>query len=150
MRYQMQEGYLTLGEGDWRDRSVNMLGAGHLPAKGANLVVTREPLPDGLGIDDYIKNQKTVMARELSGLTLLAENVDSLNGLPVHFLEFRWSNQSGAMHQMVFVIHIDRCALNLTATFPGEPDETSRAEMLTAMRSFKPGPPTVIPEGATS
>ncbi len=102
MRYQMQEGYLTLGEGDWRDRTVNMLGAGHLPAKGANLVVTREPLPDGLGIDDYIKNQKTVMARELSGLTLLGESADSLNGLPVHFLEFRWSNQGGAMHQMVF------------------------------------------------
>ncbi len=138
-----------MGEGDWRDRSVNMLGAGHIPAKGANLVVTREPLPDGLGIDDYIKNQKTVMARELSGLTLLAENSDSLNGLPVHFLEFRWSNQGGEMHQMVFVIHIDRCALNLTATFPDEPDETSRAEMLTAMRSFKPGPVPVVPEGAT-
>lgn len=47
------------------------------------------------------------------------------------------------------MIHIDRSALNLTATFPGEPDETSRAEMLTAMRSFTPGPATVIPEGAT-
>lgn len=39
MIFQMQEGYLILGEGDWQDTSVNMLGANHLPTKGTNLLV---------------------------------------------------------------------------------------------------------------
>lgn len=87
MIFQMQEGYLTLAIGEWQDRTVNMLAANHLPAKGANLVVTREPLPEGVSFTDYLANQKSVLAKELPGFKLLTDNSDNMNGQPAHYLE---------------------------------------------------------------
>jgi hypothetical protein len=139
MIFQMQEGYLTLGEGDWQDRSVNMLAANHLPTKGTNLVVTREPLPVGLGLADYLLNQKSILSRELPGLEILFEVPDTVNDLPAHFLEFTWNNQGNAMHQMIFIVFNNGIALNLTSTVPGKIDDESRATLVAAMKSFTVG-----------
>ena len=139
MFYQMQEGYLSLGEGDWQDRTVNMLGANHLPIKGTNLVVTREPLPDGLSLADYLLNQKTILSRELPGLRILADNPDSLNELAAHYLEFTWNNQGNVMHQIILIVINNGSALNLTATVPGNMDEETRATLIAAMKSFTVG-----------
>jgi hypothetical protein len=135
----MQEGYLILGEGDWQDTSVNMLGANHLPTKGTNLVVTRESLPDGMLLADYLLNQKSILSRELPGLEILFETPDTINGLPAHFLEFTWDNQGNAMHQMIFIIVNNDKALNLTSTVPGKIDDESRATLVATMRSFTVG-----------
>ncbi|MEA5112973.1 MAG: DcrB-related protein [Geobacteraceae bacterium] len=140
MHYQMQEGYVTLTTGDWRDRTVNMLAATHLPVKGVSLVVTREPLPDGLSLADYLVNQKSVLAKELPKFRLLADSSDNMNGQPAHYLEVAWDNQGVAMQQIVLVIDNNRNIINFTATIPGAVDEQSRTELLTVMRSFKPGP----------
>jgi hypothetical protein len=139
MKYQMQEGYLTLGEGDWQDRTVNMLGANHLPVKGTNLVVTRESMPTGMGLADYLLNQKSILSKELTGFKILSENPDTVNGLPAHFLEFTWNNQGTTMHQMIFIINNTGSALNLTSTVPGTIDDESRATLITAMKSFTIG-----------
>ena len=146
MIFQMQEGYLTLGDGDWHDSSVNMLGANHLPTKGTNLVVTREPLPTGMSLADYLLNQKSILSKELTGFKIQQDNPDIINGLPAHFIEFTWNNQGGAMYQMVSVIYIEDGVLNLTATLPGGPDEATREAMLVAMKSFKFGA-VPAPEG---
>ena len=135
----MQEGFLKLGEGDWQDSTVNMLGANHLPVKGTNLVVTREPLPARMGLSDYLLNQKSILSKELTGFKILADNPDTINGLPAHFLEFTWNNQGNAMHQMIFIIISDGSALNLTSTVPGNIDDESRAALMTAMKSFTAG-----------
>ncbi len=140
MHYQMQEGYVTLATGDWRDRTVNMLVGTHLPVKGVSLVVTREPLPDGMSFSDYLTNQKSVLAKELPKFRLLADNSDNMNGQPVHNLEVAWDNQGVAMQQIVLVINNNRNILNFTATIPGEVNEQFRTELLTVMRSFRPGP----------
>ena len=139
MKYQMQEGYLTLGEGDWQDSSVNMLGANHLPVKGTNLVVTRETLPAGMSLADYLLNQKSILTKELTGFKILTDNPDSINGLPCHFLEFTWNNQGNVMHQMLFIINNSGNVVNLTSTVPGKIDDESRTTLLTAMRSFTVG-----------
>ena len=139
MYYQMQEGYLTLGEGDWQDNSVTMLAANHVPAKGANLVVTRESLPVGLSLADYLLNQKSTLARELPGFRILFEGPETIDGLPAHFLEFTWDNQGHAMHQMILMIVNKSRALNLTATVPGKIDDASHAQLLAAMKSFTVG-----------
>jgi len=139
MIFQMQEGYLTLGDGDWQDTTVNMLGANHLPAKGTNLVVTRDVLPSGLSLEDYLLNQKTILARELPGFKILFETPDTINGLPAHFIEFTWDNQGNAMHQMIFIIVNNDKALNLTSTVPGTIDDESRSALLAAMKSFTAG-----------
>jgi len=145
MIYQMQEGYFTL-EGEWQDRSVNMLAAQHLAIKGANLVVTREALPAGLGFTEYISQQKNTLAKELTAFKLLNDSEETVEDLPAHILEFTWNNQGGAMYQMVSVINIEDGVLNLTATLPGGPDEVTREAMLVAMKSFKFGA-VPAPEG---
>jgi hypothetical protein len=149
MRYQMQEGYLTLETGEWQDRTVNMLAATHLPVKGANLVVTREPIPDGLNLADYLANQKSVLAKELPGFKLLADSSEDMNGRQAHFLEVAWDNQGVAMQQMILAIDNNRSILSITATLPGEVDEQSRTELLAAMKSFKPGPAPDVREDAS-
>ena len=148
MIFQMQEGYLTLATGEWQDRTVNMLSANHLPVKGTNLVVTREALPDGLCLADYVANQKSVLAKELPKYKQLADNTDKINEQPAHFIGLTWDNQGVAMHQMVLVIEFNRNIITITATVPGEPDEACRTELLAAMRSFTPGPAPAIPESA--
>jgi hypothetical protein len=150
MHYQMQEGYLTLETGEWQDRTVNMLAANHLPAKGANLVVTREPLPEGVSFTDYLANQKSVLAKELPGFRLLTDNTDSINEKAAHFLEVAWDNQGVAMRQMILVFDNNRKILTITASMPGEPDEMSRTELLAAMNSFKPGPAPDVREDAST
>jgi hypothetical protein len=139
MIFQMQEGYLTLGEGDWQDSSVNMLGANHLPTKGTNLVITRESLPAGMGLADYLLNQKSILTKELTGFKILADNSDTINGLPAHFLEFTWNNQGNTMHQMLFIINNSGSVLNLTSSVPGNIDDGSRTTLMTAMKSFTVG-----------
>lgn len=147
MIYQMQEGYLTLGEGAWQDRTVHMLAANHLAVKGTNLIITREALPLGVGFADYLSNQKTELAKALTSFKLLADNADTINNLPAHFLEFGWDNQGTAMHQMIFIIHEKENVLNLTATVPGAIDETSRTTLLASMKSFTTGPAPLVQEG---
>lgn len=139
MIFQMQEGYLVLGEGDWKDTSVNMLGANHLPTKGTNLVVTRESLPDGMLLADYLINQKTILSRELPGFKIRSETPDTVNGLPAHFMEFTWDNHGSAMHQMIFIINSAGKVLNLTSTVPGNIDDQSRAALIAVMKSFNVG-----------
>lgn len=138
MIYRMQEGCLYL-EGEWLDQSVNMLGANHLPVKGTNLVVTRELLPSGMSLADYLLNQKTILSRELPGLRILADNPDSINELAAHYLEFTWNNQGNIMHQMILIIINNGSALNLTSTVPGNIDEETRATLIAAMKSFTVG-----------
>lgn len=148
MHYQMHEGYLTLTAGEWQDRSVNMLAANHLPISGTNLVITREPLPPGVGFVEYLANQKALLAKELAKFKLLADSPDTIDDLPAHFLEFSWDNQGVAMNQMIAIIHHNGCVLNLTATVPGLIDEVTRTTMLAAMRSFKPGRAPLAQESA--
>jgi hypothetical protein len=110
-----------------------------LPVKGTNLVVTREPLPTGMSLADYLLNQKSILTKELTGFKILTDSPDTINGLPCHFLEFTWNNQGKAMHQMIFIINNTDSALNLTSTVPGNIDDESRATLMTAMRSFTVG-----------
>lgn len=139
MIYQMQEGYFTLEGGEWQDRSINLLAAMHLPAKGANLTVTREPLPPGVEFADYIANQKKTIEKELSGFKSVADTPDSIDQTPAHYLEFNWNHQGNVTHQMVLVINVNGGILNLTATIPGGLDETTHEALLCVMRGFRFG-----------
>jgi hypothetical protein len=149
MLYQMQEGYLTL-EGEWRDRSINMLAAAHLPVRGANLTITRESLPPGVEFADYMGNQKRTIAKELTGFQAHADNPDSIDGLPAHFFEFSWQNNGIQTQQMVMVINLDGQVLSLTGTIPGNADETTREALVSAMRGFRFGAAPVEREGGTT
>jgi hypothetical protein len=145
MFYQIQEGHFTL-EGEWRDRSVNMLAAQHLAVKGANLTITREPLPAGVEFDDYLSEQKVILIKELSGIRMHRDIADIQDGHPARYMEFSWDNQGNEMHQALLVVHHGGSVLNLTATMPGKLDESVREALLIAMKSFRFGPAPVEDE----
>ena len=96
-------------------------------------------LPAGVCFDDYVGNQKSFLAKELSSFTLIGDKADTIDALPAHYLEFTWKNHGASMHQIVMVLDNDRSILNLTATVPGTIDETTRDELYAVMKSFTPG-----------
>ncbi|NEN48900.1 DcrB-related protein, partial [Escherichia coli] len=53
MQYLINEGHFTL-PGNWQDSSMNILTPVLSAIAGANVVVTREILPDGALFDDYL------------------------------------------------------------------------------------------------
>lgn len=57
MQYLINEGHFTL-PGHWQDSSMNILTPALSAVAGANLVVTREILPDGAQFSDYLAVQK--------------------------------------------------------------------------------------------
>lgn len=134
MQYRMQEGCLTL-DGEWQDKSVNVLVPQGLP-KGINLVVSRDILPLGMGITDYLQQQKKVFQDELSAFRFRMEEQTVIDGRPAFLLEFEWDNQGSLVHQLMAVIQEQERILSLTATAPGGMDDSVREVMLTAMKSF--------------
>ena len=57
MQYLINEGHFTL-PGNWQGSSMNILTPVLSAIAGANVVVTREILPDGALFDDYLVVQK--------------------------------------------------------------------------------------------
>jgi len=149
MLYQMQEGYLTL-EGEWKDQSVNLLVPGHFEARGVNLVVARDVIPDGTAFDDYIVKQKENLGNALVNFELTHEVSGRVEARPAHFMEFRWNNDGTVCNQMMSVISLEDHVLSITATMQGEIDEKARETLFSAMRSFKTGTAKNSPGGAVS
>lgn len=134
MQYRMQEGCLTL-DGEWQDKSVNVLVPQGLP-KGMNLVVSRDVLPPGMGLSDYLQQQKKVFQDELAAFRFRMEEQTVIDGRPASLLEFEWDNQGSLVHQLMAVIQEQERILSLTATAPGGMDDSVREVMLTTMKSF--------------
>lgn len=134
MLYRMQEGTLTL-DGQWQDKSVNVLVPQGLP-QGMNLVVSRDVLPPGMGLSDYLRQQKKVFQDELAAFRFRADEPAEIDGRSGSLLEFEWDNQGSLVHQLMVVIQDKEQILSMTATAPGGMDEAVREVMLAAMRSF--------------
>lgn len=137
MKYNMQEGYLTLSSGEWQDRSVNVLAPRHLKTKGANLVVARDTMPMGTDVQDYLEQEKQTFRKELAEFQILADVEDSIGGHPVHFLEFTWKGDGKDVYQIMGIIPVKENIISLTATIPGAPDKSDREELLEAIISFR-------------
>lgn len=134
MHYRMQEGCLTL-DGEWQDKSVNVLVPRGLP-QGMNLVVSRDMLPLGMGLADYLQQQKKVFRDELADFRFRMEEAAVIDGRPASLLEFEWDNQGSLVHQLMAVVQEKERILSLTATAPGGMDDAVREVMLAAIKSF--------------
>lgn len=137
MKYNMQEGYVTLSGEEWEDHSVNVLAPRHLKTKGANLVIARDTMPTGTDVADYLNQQKQTFKKELSDFTILADVEDSIGGHPAHFLEFTWKGDGKDVYQIMGIIPVKENIISLTATIPGAPDKSDREELLEAIISFR-------------
>lgn len=137
--YRVQEGSFDL-DGAWQDRSVTMLVPANLP-EGANLILTRDALPPGLGFEDHLARQMMSLRREMPGFTLLEESPAELDGRTARLVEFRWVNRDAPLYQMMLVALEEDRLLNFTATCPGAAaDAGTRAALWKAVSSFKFAP----------
>lgn len=138
MFYQMHEGYLTLS-GPWQDQSLNVLVPQYLEVKGANLVVARDVLPDGMEFSDYFNQQQNLFKQQLPDFKLIAAEEGVIDNQPAYFLEFTWINQGTSLCQIMGLTCISERVVSLTASIPGEINPSTREELLNVMKSFKFG-----------
>lgn len=97
MQYLINEGHFTL-PGNWQDSSMNILTPVLSAIAGANVVVTREILPDGALFDDYLVVQKKKFRTELSKMVFTVEERCHVQERPAEYWEFSWDNK-GVMIQ---------------------------------------------------
>ncbi len=146
MFYQMHEGYLTLN-GPWHDQSVNVFVPQYLEVKGANLVVARDTLPEGMEFPDYVNQQKNLFKQQLPEFKLIDAEEGVIDNQPAYYLEFTWINHGTSLCQIMGVTHIRERIVSLTASIPGEMNPSTREQLLNVMKSFKFGAMPVEPEG---
>lgn len=72
MQYLINEGHFSL-PGNWQDNTMNILTPVLSDIAGANLVVTREILPEGAEFSDYLAVQKKKFRTELKAMTFTVE-----------------------------------------------------------------------------
>ncbi|MGU0171827.1 DcrB-related protein [Escherichia coli] len=112
MQYLINEGHFTL-PGNWQDSSMNILTPVLSAIAGANVVVTREILPDGALFDDYLVVQKKFRT-ELSKMVFTVEERCHVQERPAEYWEFSWDNKGVMIQQLLLVILNERQVLTLT------------------------------------
>lgn len=148
--YHLNEGSLALDvPGMWRDETLHVL---RLPSEGriaASLVVTREALPLGMEVADYVR-------AELDRLRTTLPEFVQVGSAPVAWPDVtgeavltRWRSSEGQMDQITAVRRANgRRLLIFTATHPTPMPGTAYEALLAAIASFQPRPvaePTPMP-----
>lgn len=113
MQYLINEGHFTL-PGNWQGSSMNILTPVLSAIAGANVVVTREILPDGALFDDYLVVQKKKFRTELSKMVFTVEERCHVQERPAEYWEFSWDNKGVMIQQLLLVILNERQVLTLT------------------------------------
>ncbi len=107
----------------WSDRSVTVFSAPSrsLDGAGPNIVLTRDALPEGEGLDGYSDRQLVELAKRLDRFTLRRRRPTRVADAPAIELAFEWWSPTGAIVQrLVTVVAPSGAVLNLTATAPAE------------------------------
>lgn len=140
MQYLINEGHFTL-PGNWQGSSMNILTPVLSAIAGANVVVTREILPDGALFDDYLVVQKKKFRTELSKMVFTVEERCRVQERPAEYWEFSWDNKGVMIQQLLLVILNERQVLTLTYSSTQALAEEDRKAMRGALLNFCFGMP---------
>lgn len=140
MLYLINEGHLTL-PGRWQDSSMNILTPVLSEIPGANLVVTRENLPEGAEFSDYLAVQKKKFCTELAEMAFSVEESCRLEERPAEYWEFSWNNKGVMIQQLLLVILNGRQILTLTYSATQALTEEDRKAMRGTLLQFRFGIP---------
>ncbi|HFK4763265.1 TPA: DcrB-related protein [Citrobacter farmeri] len=140
MQYLINEGHFTL-PGHWQDSSMNILTPVLSAVAGANLVVTREILPDGAQFSDYLSVQKKKFRTDLAEMAFTVEERCHVEERPAEYWEFSWNNKGVTVQQLLLVIHNGRQVLTLTYSSTQALAEEDRKVMRTTLLNFRFGLP---------
>lgn len=139
MKYIFQEGELEL-TGHWQDKSMNVLMPVMSEVAGANLVITRDSLPEEAEFSDYLDVQKKKFRRELTDVTFTEERSCQVEGRPAEYWEFSWKMQGTSVAQLMLVVRNGRQILSLAYTAPGGMPEDNRQTMRNILLNFRFSP----------
>ncbi len=138
--YRFNEGELALDvPGVWEDQTLNVL---RLPGEGqatASLVITRERLPLGMDVADYV-------TAELARLRASLPDFVQVGSVPVAWPDgaadamlTRWRSSEGQMDQITACRRANgRNLLIFTATHPAPMPASAYEALLSAIASFSP------------
>jgi hypothetical protein len=108
---------------------------------GANLVVTRENLPEGAEFSDYLAVQKKKFRTELKAMTFTVEEPCHVEERPAEYWEFSWNNNGITIQQLLLVMLNGRQVLTLTYSSTQALAEEDRKAMQGALLHFRFGMP---------
>lgn len=136
MKYIFQEGELEL-TGHWQDKSMNVLMPVMSEVAGANLVITRDNLPEEAEFSDYLAVQKKKFRRELSEVKFTEERPCQVENHPAEYWEFSWKMKGASVAQLMLVVRHGRQILSLAYTAPGGMPEEERQAMRKTLLTFR-------------
>jgi hypothetical protein len=137
MLYRMQEGALAL-EGDWQDQSIQVLVPLGVAGRGVNLVVSRDMLPLGMSLGDYMAQQRQNFQRQLKELQVSTDSGGSLDGRPAHYMEISWVAEGRPLHQLIATVLGEKAALlTFTASMPDAVDAEVRRMLMATIGGFR-------------
>ncbi len=141
-RFHLNEGSLPLDvPGVWEDKTIHVL---RLPGDGhaaASLVITREALPLGMEVDDYVRAEITRLQATLPEFVLVDRAPLAWSDAPGEALLTRWRSSEGVMDQIVACRRVHgRRLLIFTATHPKPMPGAAYEALMAAIAGFEPRP----------
>lgn len=136
MKYFFQEGELEL-TGLWQDKSMNVLMPVMSEVAGANLVITRDSLPEEAELSDYLAVQKKKFRRELLEVKFTEERPCQVENHPAEYWEFSWKMKGTFIAQLMLIVRHGRQILSLAYTAPGGMPEEERQAMRKTLLTFR-------------
>lgn len=140
--YHLNEGTLPLdAPGVWEDKTLHVL---RLPGDGfaaTSLVITREALPLGMEVPDYVEGELERLKTTLPEFVLVDRVAVEWPDAPGEALLTRWRSSEGLMDQILACRRIHgRRLLIFTATHPKPMPGGVYAALMAAIAGFQPRP----------
>lgn len=135
--FRMNEGCFFLPP-EWHDRSVNIFAVGGKPPFDFSLVISRETLPPGQDMVQFVDEQIAKLPAQLKSMRLKGKRQKKVGGAPALEAELTWQADTGPIHQrQVYVEHLGR-VLIFTATAPIKIADEHELQFDEILASFSP------------
>lgn len=109
--YHINEGTFELPE-PWSDRTLHIFAESDAAEPAWNIVVSRDKLPEGETLGQYVARQKEGMGQALRQLKILRDDETRLDGEPARELELTWLGENGVVRQrQVVAVHRGRAVV---------------------------------------
>lgn len=148
MQFTFNEGRIYL-PAQWQDQSMHVLVSND--NSGINLVITREPVPQGTRTDTLYQETIALYKGKLDGYTEHACHEMTLAEEPAWLLDYSWNGpeedgKQGRIQQLAVFQRRNEMLLTFTFSTSLPLNEGQKKMLLDVVSSFKPLPPDEVSE----
>lgn len=134
MEYRFHEGRIELPD-DWRDESLTILKAPE--TEGYNLVISRERIPKGLGVDAHLTAQRGIIEENLNEFREINQEEILLAGQGCVWLEYFWQSPDGGMYQINVMRAFSGILVSFTFTSTRKFSDAQRGLFRSLLESYQ-------------